>query len=287
MPVDVVSSMSVRMIVAGMIMMCVMIMVVLIRMRVLVQRFRVQPAADIGRFLIRIVEADIEKRGRRRFAARRIKLNSGWIERLEAMMQPHEACIACGQKIALADHQPVGHRRLFDRFGVPVERRRAVQRIDEGDDTVEAKPQHEIGMIHDRMQHRRRVGETGGLDDHAIERRDAIVVALTQQILQRRDQIATNRAAEAAGRHDDDIAIDLFDKEMIEPDLAEFIDEHQAISEFRRAKQLIEQRRLTGPEKAGEDRQWKDRRPARVRHYRNPARFRGPNGPGKGSSRKR
>ena len=76
-----------------------------------------------------------------------------------------------------------------------VKRRRAVDGVDKGDDAVEAKPQHEIGMIHDRVQHRGGIGEAGRLDDDACERRDAAIIAAAQDIFEGRDEIAANRAA--------------------------------------------------------------------------------------------
>ena len=58
---------------------------------------------------------------------------------------------------------------------------------------------------------------------------------------------------------------------MIEPDLAEFIDKDESVGKLRRLEQSVEQVVLLGAEKAGEDRERKDRRPARVNHHLDPA----------------
>ena len=76
------------------------------------------------------------------------------------------------------------------------------------------------------MQDRRRIGEAGGLDDHALERQDAVVVALAQQVLERRDQIAAHGAAQAAGGEQHHALVDFFHQQMIEADLAELVDDH-------------------------------------------------------------
>ncbi len=72
---------------------------------------------------------------------------------------------------------------------------------------------------------------------------------LLQQILQRGDEIAANGAADAARTHHDHVAVDFLDEQMIEPDIAKFIDQHERVGEFGRGQQTIEQRRLAGAQK--------------------------------------
>ena len=131
-----------------------------------------------------------------------------------------------------------------------VERRLAIGRVDQGHDSIEPVAQHQIGMIHDRVQHRRGVGEASGLQHDAAERRDAAVVALLQQILQRGDKIAANGAADATRTHHDHVAVDFLDEQVIESDIAKFVDQHERVGEFRRGQQTIEQRRLAGAQES-------------------------------------
>ncbi len=75
-----------------------------------------------------------------------------------------------------------------------VEGGEAVHGIDQRDHAVEPVAQDEIRMHHDGVQHRRRVGEPGGLDHDATER-DAAIVEIAQELLERGHELAANRTA--------------------------------------------------------------------------------------------
>ena len=94
---------------------------------------------------------------------------------------------------------PVGDRGLLHRLRVLVERGGAVDGIDQRDHAVEPEAHHQIGMRHRGLQHRRRIGEAGGLDDHALER-GAAVVEIAQQLFQRGRPDRRAGAAQAAAR---------------------------------------------------------------------------------------
>jgi len=104
---------------------------------------------------------------------------------------------------------------------------------------------------HYRVQHRGGIGEAGGLDHHAAKRHPS-VVAVAQQLFERRDQIAAHRAAQAAARQHDHAVADILHQQVIETDLAELVDEHGGVGERGIFKQLVEQRGLAGAEKTGE-----------------------------------
>ena len=53
-----------------------------------------------------------------------------------------------GRQIGFRQHDAVGHRRLLDRFGMRVEGRFAVDRIDHRHHAVEPVAQHQIRMRH-------------------------------------------------------------------------------------------------------------------------------------------
>jgi len=78
------------------------------------------------------------------------------------------------------------------------------------------------------------------------------VVALAQQILEGRDQVAPHRAAQAAGAEQDHVLIDGLDEQVIEADLPEFVDDHHRVGERRIAQQPIQKGSLPGPQEAGE-----------------------------------
>ncbi len=169
------------------------------------------------------------------------------------------APLVAAEEIGLGHHDAVGDGGLLHRLDMGVERRGAVHGIDEGDDAVDAVAQHEIGVRQYRLQDRGGVGKAGRLDDDAPEGRDPAVVAALQQIFQRGNQVAPDRAAETTGRHEQHVAVDLLDQQMIEADLAELVDQDDGVRKFGRGKKLVEKCRLTRAEEPGEDRD-RDRR---------------------------
>ena len=149
-------------------------------------------------------------------------------------MPPRAASAApSSAEIGLGEDDAVGHRDLLHGLLMRVEGRGAVHRIDDGDDAVKGVAQREIRMIEHRVQDRRRIGEARRLDDDALERRDAAVVALAQEILERRDEVAAHGAAEASGGEQDHGVVDGLDKQMIEADLAELVDDDDRVGESR------------------------------------------------------
>ncbi|MBN3848864.1 SET domain-containing protein [Paraburkholderia sp. Ac-20342] len=78
----------------------------------------------------------------------------------------------------------------------------------------------------------------------AIEERDR------EGVLERVDQIAANRAAEAAAAHlDHDVFTTVRDEQVVEPDLTELVDQHQCIRHFRLLHHPVQHRRLAAAEK--------------------------------------
>ena len=135
-----------------------------------------------------------------------------------------------------------------------VERRIAVDRVDQRDDAVEPEGLDQRRMRHDRLQHRRRIGEAGGLDDDAGKPGDAAGLQPVDQIGQRVDQFAAHRAAEAAVGKLDDAVGGLLDQQMVDRHLAELVDDDRGVDERRILQQPVEQRRLAGAEETGQHR---------------------------------
>ena len=133
-----------------------------------------------------------------------------------------------------------------------VERGLAVDAIDHRHHAVEPVALHQIGMRHGGVQHRRRIGEAGGFQQHAAERA-APVVEIAQQRLQRVDQIAAHGAAQAARLQQHHVVADIFHQQVIERDVAEFVDDDGGLAQRLVLEQAVEQRGLAGAEKTGED----------------------------------
>ena len=111
-------------------------------------------------------------------------------------------------------------------------------------------------MRHRGLQHRRRVGEPGRLQDDAAEAR-AAVVEIAQKLFQRVDQVAAKRAAQTTALKQDDTVPNLPNQQMVEADFAEFIDDDGGLGERRIADQAVEQRGFAGAEEAGQHREGK------------------------------
>ena len=135
-----------------------------------------------------------------------------------------------------------------------VERRVAVDRVDQRDHAVEPEGLHESRMAHDRLQHGRRVCKPGRLDDDAPQGRDAPGLHAVDQIGQRIDEVAADRAAQASVRELDDAVGRLLDEQVVDGDVAELVDDDGGVGEGRVLQQAVEQRRLAGAEEAGQDR---------------------------------
>ncbi len=140
-----------------------------------------------------------------------------------------------------------------------VERRRAVDRIHHRDHAIEPVAQQQIGMRHGRVQHRGRIGQAGGFQQHAPERA-APVVEIAQQSLESVDQVAAHGAAQASRLQQHHVVADIFDEEMVERHLAELVDDDGGIRQRGIFQQPVEQGGLAGAEKAGEHGQRNGRR---------------------------
>ncbi len=160
----------------------------------------IQPFGDIGYFRLRIVEPGVEQAVWRCLAflsveqpCSRIEMGEPFLERAELF-----AGFLRLDQIGFGQDQPVCDGHLAAGFLVGVERFQAVDRIDQGYDAFQPVAHDQIGMQHDRVQNRRRIGEPGGLDDHPCQPVHAAVVEASQEIFQRCDQVATDRTAQAA-----------------------------------------------------------------------------------------
>ena len=128
-----------------------------------------------------------------------------------------------------------------------------VRHVDRGDDTIAAIALGDEEILHQRVDHRCRIGKPGSLDQHTREGRNLPPQPLHEQVAQAAREVATDTAAEAARIEQDDVVVDLVDQVVVDADLAEFIDQHGSIRHRRLLQQVIEQRRLAGTEEAGED----------------------------------
>ena len=103
-------------------------------------------------------------------------------------------------------------------------------------------------VIHEeRLGHRHRIGETGGLDQNGIEGATPL-----DQVFDDTDQIAAHRAADAAVVHLEDFLVALDDEVIVDADLAELVDDDGVALAVVLGENAVEQRGLAGPEVAGQ-----------------------------------
>jgi len=123
-------------------------------------------------------------------------------------------------------------------------------------DAAELVPGGGDGVAHQRQQDRRRVGEPGRLDDDAAERRQLAARAPVKEIGQRLAQRVEQRAAEAPRLEQQHVVAPAGHQQMVEPDLAELVDDDDAVRHRLVPQQPVEQRRLAAAEKPGEHVDW-------------------------------
>ena len=122
-------------------------------------------------------------------------------------------------------------------------------------------------MHADPGEDRRGVGFRIRLHDHPAEGGDAAVVEIAQQVLQRIDQFAAHGAAHAAAAKRHDPVVGAFDQRTFETHRAELVEDHGGVGEGRSRERPVDQRRLAGTERPGDDGE-RDRRLAGARHGR-------------------
>ena len=110
--------------------------------------------------------------------------------------------IPAGRKISLGQDNPVGHRHLFDRFHV-IKRRRAIDRVDGGEDAVKPEACNSAGWPMIDCKHRGRIGEAGGFDDNPVQRR--IPPVCSRSI--RSDSVSTSAPRTVQHRHPSESSI--------------------------------------------------------------------------------
>ena len=212
----------------------------------------VDPAADVGGLAPRIEQGGAEQGVGRNLAVRHDMARRAGIEREQQPVQLRNR-IGSGE-VGLGHQQTVGEGRLLDCFRVLADLLRAVNGIDGGDHGVEPQIMADQRIIQQELYDRRRIGEPGGLHQHARKGRHLAAVALDQEVAQRLFQIAPQGAADAAARQNRDLAVDRLDQQMVEPDLAEFVDDDGAVPHAGVTQQLVEKRGLAAAEEARDQR---------------------------------
>ena len=118
------------------------------------------------------------------------------------------------------------------------------------------------------MQHRRRIGQAGRLDHRAGEIGHPPLDPVDEQIGQRVDDVAAHRAAQAAAVQQYDILGRAFDQQVVEADLAEFVDDDSGRRHAGLLQHVVQNGRLAAAEKPGQHRHRDTRSGLNCRHFR-------------------
>jgi hypothetical protein len=157
------------------------------------------------------------------------------------------------RQITLGQQQPIGHGDLPDGLAVASQLTIGVRDVDRRDHGVNAKAVGNEEILEQGIKDWRRIGETAGLDEHARKSGDFTPQATHEQIAQAARQFAADAAAQATRSENDDVLVNLVDQIVVDGDLAELVDQHCGVGQRRLPQEMIEQRRFSGTEKAGQD----------------------------------
>ena len=103
-----------------------------------------------------------------------------------------------------------------------------------------------------REQHGRRVGQAAGLDEHAAKWLDLPAQRQHEQVPQRIDHRAADRAAQAAALDQHDVVLGQAHQVVVHAHVAILVDDHHRVRIGRFLQQAVEQRRLAAAQKPGQ-----------------------------------
>ena len=182
------------------------------------------------------------------------------IHRVKSLLQTIDRFVV--RDVGLGDDDTIGYCRLLDRFGHGVELAHAVDRVDQCHDAIQPVLGAEQAVGLQCVQHRNRIGESGGFHEHAVEVDNLSRAPLDEQLPQRVLKVRAQRAAQAAVRKQRHLLRRRCDQLVIDGDFAEFIDDDGGPLHTRVTEHSTQQRRLAAAQKSGDD---GDRQPARQR----------------------
>ena len=189
------------------------------------------PHGDVARVRARPVEEapglDLAERGLD-------DLGAG-VERAQSRLEP----VRLGH-VHLGHNEHVGDRRLLQRLVLD----EAVERVHGGHDPVQLEVVPDDRLGDQRVDDRRRVGQARSLDDDAAERRDLPPRPPAVQVAELVREVAAQRAADAARVEQHRPLVDPPEQMVVDPDLAQLVDDHGRLAHVRMRQQARDQRRL-------------------------------------------
>jgi hypothetical protein len=152
-------------------------------------------------------------------------------------------------QVDLVEQDDIGKRNLLECDRAARSVLFDVARIHQRNDRVQRVVLLQLLIDEERLRHRPRIGESGGLDQHRIE-----AVAALAQLPQDPDQVAAHGAADAAVAGLEDLLIGADHQFLVDPDLAEFVFDHGDALAVILGQDAIHQRGLASTQESGEHR---------------------------------
>ena len=155
-------------------------------------------------------------------------------------------------QVTLGQQQTIRHHHLAERLPVPVELCIDMGRRHGGHHTIHPEAVVDEGRFHQGVNHRRRIGNASGLDHDPVQRGNLMARRTPEQLLQRPNQVALHAAAHTPRVEQHDGIIHLLDQVVVDPDVAQFIDQHRRARQRWLRQQMVEQGAFARPQKTGQ-----------------------------------
>ncbi len=124
--------------------------------------------------------------------------------------------------------------------------------VDGGDDAIELIDAVDALLGHDGVHDRGWIGETGGFEDDALDRWDVAPQGAGVHAFESLDEVAADLAAHTSRRQQDGVVVDLLNEAVVDADLAELVDDDAGAGHGGIVEEALQERGLTGAEKARE-----------------------------------
>ena len=206
----------------------------------------------LGHHLVALEQADAQQQRQRHLTLDRAQDAGIALDLLEAAFQGREPRVV--NQVTLVEQQHVAVDDLGAGYLTFEQLVTEVFGVDQGDDRIQTRRVAQI-TAQKRHRHWQRIGQAGGFHHQVIDRFGAI-----QNPVDRLQQFTVDRAADAAVAELDHVITGGDHQIVVDADLAEFIDQYGGLEALLIAENVVEQRGLARPEKAGQDRDRQGRR---------------------------
>ena len=130
-------------------------------------------------------------------------------------------------EIGLAEQDNIGLGDLRRRLFILRYLHGPLEAIDHGNDAVQPASAYDCFIALQALHDGTGIGQPGGLDQDTGKTRYLSILDLGEQIANGVDQVVANRAADTTVFKQQDVLDRRFHQNVIQPDLAEFVDDHR------------------------------------------------------------